>query len=102
MEQYLYCLSSELPTNSYEIVPIQVNKFISAFDIQKKNRLQKASLKKESGQKKLKVKDKLEFQKDRLSKKQKRLDETDIERQVRLEKKKLNKKQKQTNESDSA
>ncbi len=97
------CLSSELHTNSYEIVPIQVNKFISAFDIQKKNRLQKASeSKKRKRSEETESERQIRLQKDRLSKKQKRLDETDIERQVRPEKKKLNKKQKQSNESDSA
>jgi hypothetical protein len=103
LEQYLYCLSSELHTNSYEIVPIQVNKFISASDIQEKNRLQKANeSKKIKRSEETESERQIRLQKDRLSKKQKRLDETDIERQVRLEKKKLNKRQKQSNETDSA
>ena len=60
----MYCLSSELDTNSYEIVPIQVNKFISASDIQEKIDFKKQmSLKKESGQKKLRARDKLDFRK---------------------------------------
>ena len=41
LEQYLYCLSSELHTNSYEIVPVQISKCTFSCDIQKKNRLQK-------------------------------------------------------------
>ena len=64
LEQYLYCLSSELHTNSYEIVPIKINKCTFCHDIQKKIDFRNQMiLKKGNGQKKLTVRNKLDFKK---------------------------------------
>ena len=102
LEQYLYCLSSELHTNSYEIVPIQINKCTFCHDIQKKNRLQKSNdSEKRRRSEETDHQKQIRLQKDSLSKKLKRSQETNIERQIRLEKKKLYKNQKRSEETDS-
>ena len=101
LEQYLYCLSPELHTNYFEIVPIQMNKCIITTDIQRKKTLQKASeCKKRKRSEETDSQRQIRLQKDRMSKKQKRSEETNIQRQIRLEKKKVYKKQKRSEETD--
>ena len=78
LEQFLYSLSRKLHVNLFEIVPIYVTKTYL--------RLQKATEKTKHSE---------ELEKKRQSKKQKRSNETDSERQVRLEKDRQSKKQKQ-------
>ncbi len=95
LEQYLYCLSVKLHTNSYEIVPVQVNKCKAvhqrtkyAIDQEKRHSLGNEGDKQSRLQKTSKYK------------KQKQLCKADLERKVRLQKISQCKKRKQSNETD--
>ena len=81
LEQYLYCLSVKLHTNSYEIVPVQVNKCKAvhqrtkyAIDQEKRHSLEN------EGDKQSRLQKTSEY------KKQKQLCKTDLERKVNLKK----------------
>ena len=117
LEQYLYSLSIELHTNSFEIVPVQLNKYIASKsktkgenhrEYQKKRRSVETTSDKQARPKKASdYKKKIQsyktdserqirLQKVRDMKKRKRSEESDSERRNRLEKDRLSKKQKRT------
>ena len=122
LEQYLYCLSMKLHTNSFEIVPVQLNKCNASEQKSKcvkdheyhKKRLsvesegdKKARLKKASEYKKRKYSEetdnerKIRLQKESESVKRKRSGEPDCERQIRLEKVSESMNRKRSKETDS-
>ena len=100
LEQHLYFLSIELHTNLFEIVPVQL--IAPETNSGKKSRLCKARQSKKH--KRLEENDhnrNIRLQKDSESKKRKRSEETDNERQIRLQKDREPKKRKKSQETDS-
>ncbi len=122
LEQYLYCLSIELHSNIFEVVPEQLNickaskqktKHVNDQEYQNKRlsvetegatqaRLSKASqYKKRKQSEETNSERQIRLQKERESKKRKQSEETDSERQVRLQKERESKKRKRSEETDS-
>ncbi len=122
LEQYLYCLSIELHSNIFEVVPVQLNickaskqktKHVNDQEYQNKRlsvetegatqaRLSKASqYKKRKQSEETNSERQIRLQKERESKKRKQSEETDSERQVRLQKERESKKRKRSEETDS-
>ena len=102
LEQYLYSLSMTLHANSFEIVPVQLNKHVCKASEQKskcvKDReyVQKKRLSVETeGDKQARLKKASEY------KKRKQSEETDSEQQIRLQKLSEFKKRKQSEETDA-
>ena len=122
LEQYLYCLSMELHTNSFEIVPVQLNiwknfdrktKCLKDQEYQRVRRSEEnecdkqARLNKSNQHNKIKLSEEADTQKqirlqnDRESKKRKLSIETESERQIKLQKESESKKQSGQNKSQS-
>jgi hypothetical protein len=99
LEQYVYCLSLELHTNIYEIVPVQINNLIPFKEKNKcendreYQRIKRCSLEHE-------VDKKTRLRKAREYKKRKQSGETDQDRLTRLQKVSECKKRKQSEESE--
>ena len=113
LEQHLFCLSTKLHTNLFEIVPVQLNKCevspkrtkcVKAQEYQKKRRLRKTQhnkqlrLNKANEYKRRKLSDKTDSKRQvRLERlKQKLSNETEFKTQMRFEKDRVSKKQKRS------
>ena len=99
LEQYLYSLSIELHTNSFEIVPVQFNIYIASKSKTKGENDREYQKKRRSVETTSEAQ--IRLQKVRESIKRRQSKETDSERQNRLQKENESKKRKLSEETDS-